>query len=242
MVNGKCWRHRHPKTKHGNAKQLKMFKLMLILLCAVGVTLSTQASASDAAGPARSELEKFSISLSNLQVDFTQVVKSQDGSIQDKTYGNAWLKSPDKLRWVYAGDFPETIVADGSNVWIYDEALEQVTVKPQSNRVADAPLLILTDISQLDQQFMVAELGDYEDMHLLELKSRENESEFERILMGLDSTGIRMMIMEDAFGQRTEIHFTNIIKNADIDPRLFTFEPPEGTDVVGEPLASRTAD
>lgn len=200
----------------------------------LALLLSCTATFSDASGPARSELENFSAGLKSLQLDFTQVVKSQDGRIQDKTHGNAWLQSPDRLRWVYAGDFPETIVADGSNVWIHDEALEQVTIKPQSDHAADAPLLILTDISQLDQQFLVAELGDFEDMHLLELKSRENESEFERILMGLDSTGIRMMIMEDVFGQRTEIHFNNIVRNADLDPQLFSFTPPEGADVVGQ--------
>ncbi len=196
--------------------------------------LSSAVAFADAYGPARSELEKFSNGLETLQVDFTQVVKSQDGSIQDKTYGNAWLQSPDKLRWVYAGDFPEIIVADGSDVWVYDEALEQVTIKPQSKQAADTPLLILTDISQLDQQFMVAELGDFEDMDLLELRSRDVESQFERILVGVDASGIRMMIMEDAFGQRTEIHFTNIVRNADVSADVFSFTPPQGTDVVGQ--------
>ena len=196
--------------------------------------LSSAVAFADAYGPARSALEKFSNGLETLQVDFTQVVKSQDGSIQDKTYGNAWLQSPDKLRWVYAGDFPEIIVADGSDVWIYDEALEQVTIKPQSHRVADTPLLILTDISQLDDQFLVAELGDFEDMNLLELRSRDVESQFERILIGVDASGIRMMIMEDAFGQRTEINFTNIVSNAHLGEDVFIFTPPEGTDVVGQ--------
>jgi outer membrane lipoprotein carrier protein len=206
---------------------------MKVLFSMLLIVISTVAF-SDTSGPARSELERFSDGLETLQVDFSQVVKSQDGSIQDKTYGNAWLKSPDKLRWVYAGDFPEIIVADGTDVWIYDEALEQVTIKPQSNHVADTPLLILTDISQLDQQFMVAELGDFEDMQLLELKSRDEESQFERILMGVDASGIRMMIMEDAFGQRTEIHFTNIVRNAEVEADVFRFTPPEGTDVVGQ--------
>ena len=188
------------------------------------------------AGPARTELERFSADLQNLQVEFTQMVKSQDGRVQDRTGGNAWLQSPDKLRWVYSGDYPEVIVADGSNVWIHDEALEQVTIKPQSNNVADTPLLILTDISQLDEQFLVTELGDFEGLLLLELRSREAETEFERILMGLDVEGIRLMVMEDAFGQRTEIRFSSVQKNTDIDPQLFVFKPPEGADVVGQAI------
>ena len=186
------------------------------------------------AGPARTELERFSADLQNLQLEFTQMVRSQDGRIQDETRGNAWLQSPDKLRWVYTGNYPEVIVADGSNVWIYDEALEQVTIKPQSSNIANTPLLILTDISQLDAQFLVTELGDFEGLLLLELRSREAETEFERILMGLDAEGIRLMVMEDAFGLRTEIRFTNVLKNTDIDPQLFVFTPPEGVDVVGQ--------
>ncbi len=67
----------------------------------------------------------------------------------------------------------------------------------------------------------------------LELKSLDVESQFERILLGLDSTGIRMMAMEDAFGQRTEVHFENTQKNQPADAELFNFEPPEGADLVG---------
>ncbi len=197
-------------------------------------------SFADGSGPARSQLEQFSTDLEDLQLDFIQVVRSQDGRVQaqtqtqTQTQGQAWLQNPDKLRWVYSGDFPETIVADGRNVWIYDETLQQVTVKPQSHRVADVPLLMLTNTSELDQQFAVAELGDFESMQLLELKSRDAESEFERILMGLDQNGIRMMIMEDAFGQRTEMRFQNVSRNTGLDANLFSFTPPEGTDVVGE--------
>jgi len=195
--------------------------------------LLASAVSANSSGPARTELERFASGLDRFQAEFTQTVKSQDGRIQDQTRGKVWLQSPDKLRWVYTGDFPETIVADGSNIWIYDESLQQVTVKPQSDQAADSPLMILVDVEQLDLQFQVTELGDFEDMLLLELKSLDEESEFERILLGLDSSGIRMMAMEDAFGQRTEIYFKNMLKNPPADPQLFRFTPPEGVDVVG---------
>lgn len=196
-------------------------------------TLATSVLLADSSGPARSELERFAAELEGFQADFVQTVKSQDGRVQDQTHGKVWLQSPDKLRWVYSGEFPETIVADGSNIWIYDESLQQVTVKPQSDQAADSPLMILADVSRLDQQFQVTELGDFEEMLLLELKSLDSESEFERILLGLDSSGIRMMAMEDAFGQRTEVHFENMLKNSPIDQSLFEFTPPYGADLVG---------
>lgn len=205
----------------------------LKLALPIVLNLLASVALANSSGPARSELERFASGLDRFQAEFTQTVKSQDGRVQDQTQGKVWLQSPDKLRWVYSGEFPETIVADGSNIWIYDESLQQVTVKPQSEQAADSPLLILMDVSQLDRQFQVTELGDFEDMLLLELKSLDEESEFERILLGLDFNGIRMMAMEDAFGQRTEIYFENMLKNPPVDPQLFTFSPPKGVDVVG---------
>lgn len=204
------------------------------LFLALGITAFSVFAAD--AGPARTMLEGFANELDSFQADFNQIVKSQDGRIQDRTSGKVWLQTPDKLRWVYLGDFPETIVADGHNIWIHDESLQQVTVKPQSDQAADSPLMILADISQLDTQFHVTELGDYENMMLLELKSQDSESEFERLLLGLDGNGIRLMVMEDAFGQRTEIQFENMLKNQPVDPALFSFSAPEGTDVVGVPI------
>jgi outer membrane lipoprotein carrier protein len=209
--------------------------MKVIIGAILTLCLMVSAAISDAADPgsARSELEQFTAQLERFQAEFTQTVKSQDGRIQDQTQGQVWLQKPDKLRWIYSGEFPEIIVADGKNIWNYDESLEQVTVKPQSEQATDSPLMILADISKLDTQFQVTELGDFEDMLLLELKSLDSESEFERILLGLVPGGIRLMAMEDAFGQRTEIYFENVLVNPPADPELFQFTPPEGTDVVG---------
>ena len=207
----------------------RLMNFLPILLCA----LLMSAASADGAISARAELERFTFELKNFQADFTQTVISQDGRIQDETGGQVWLQTPDKLRWVYAGEFPELIVADGHNIWIYDESLEQVTVKPQSEDAADSPLMLLADVSRLDVQFRVTEVGDIDDMYLLELRSLDPETEFERILLGLNDSGIRMMTMEDAFGQRTEILFSNTSKNTAVDPQLFIFEPPEGADLVG---------
>lgn len=207
----------------------RLMKFLPIWLC----LLLLSAASADGALSARAELERFASELKNFQADFTQTVISQDGRIQDRTEGQVWLQTPDKLRWVYGGEFPELIVADGHNIWIYDESLEQVTVKPQSEDTADSPLMLLTDVSHLDEQFKVTEAGDVDDVLLLELRSLDPEAEFERILLGLDGNGIRMMTMEDAFGQRTEIQFTNTSKNTAVDEQLFSFEPPEGTDLVG---------
>ena len=196
--------------------------------------LIEQPSAMAQPGPARAQLEAFSNGLQSLQAGFDQIVLGSDGAIRDESAGRLWLQRPGKFRWEYGGDFPELLVADGSHVWIYDEILEQVTVKDQSLLSSDSPLTLLTDLSRLDEQFEVRELGADDGMQLLELQSRSPESEFERVLLGLRDKTLLLMAMEDAFGLRTEIRFRNLQFNPELEPDLFNFEPPPGTDIIGD--------
>lgn len=185
-------------------------------------------------GTARAQLEEFSDGMETLHARFEQKVISTDGAVQDGSSGQVWLSRPGLFRWEYGGEFPELVVADGRNIWIYDEMLEQVTVKNQSEAAMDSPLSLLTDLGQLEQQFEVREVGVSEDMQLLELRSRDAESQFERILLGLSDAMLRLMVMEDAFGLRTEVKFTDVQRNPEIESKLFTFQPPESADVIGE--------
>ena len=87
---------------------------------------------------------------------------------------------------------------------------------------------------RLDDQFEVREAGDVDGLQLIELRTRSAESEFERVLLGLRNDTLELMIMEDAFGLRTELRFLDIERNPELDDALFTFVPPEGADVIGE--------
>jgi outer membrane lipoprotein carrier protein len=185
-------------------------------------------------GPARSGLEVFSDGLESLQADFSQTVTTPDGSVESSGSGEIWLQRPGLFRWSYGGDFPELIVADGERVWLYDPTLEQVTVKRQSGLAENSPLLLLTDLTALDEQFEVREVGDFEGIDLLELRSNNPESEFDRVMLGFRDQGLVLMGLEDAFGLRTEIRFSGIERNPELDPELFRFVPPDNTDVVGE--------
>ena len=203
---------------------------LLCLVLSVGAVLSSNAMAQ----PARQQLEQFSDGMETLRARFDQQVISTDGMVQDGSSGQVWLRRPQLFRFAYGGDYPEVVVADGKNIWIYDEMLEQVTVKGQSEAAANSPLMLLTDLAQLDSQFEVREVGDTDGIQLLELRSHSAETEFERILLGLRDNSLQLMVMEDAFGLRTELKFHDVEKNPQLESGLFTFEPPESADVIGE--------
>jgi len=183
---------------------------------------------------ARDQLDRFSEGLETLYANFDQRVVGPDGITQDSSSGKVWLSRPHLFRWEYGGEFPELVVADGKNVWIYDEVLEQVTVKDQELAAVDSPLSVLTDPGRLDEEFDVSEAGETDEWQLLELRPKNSEADFDRILLGLRDDSLQLMVVEDAFGLRTEITFLLLQRNPQIDAELFTFEPPESADVIGE--------
>ena len=204
-----------------------------MLLSACLVLASPMASAGDS-GPAQSSLERFSAGLESLHARFSQRVITPEGVVENEGEGEVWLQTPGLFRWASEGDYPELIVADGQYVWMYDEMLEQVTVKPQSEQAENSPLMLLTDPAGLERQFTITEAGQHEGVDLLTLESSNPESEFDRVLLGFEQDQLVLMGLEDAFGLRTEIRFSELIRNLPLDPGLFRFEPPPGTDVVGE--------
>lgn len=199
-----------------------------LLFC---LLLSSQGSAQ---GAARSQLDAFTADLQTFEAGFQQTVVDAEGQVQDSSSGRVWLQRPDRFRWEYGGDFPEIVVADGNRIWIHDVMLEQVTVKDQVMEAAGSPLLLLTEPERLDEQFEVREIGDSDEGDLLELRAGDAEANFERILLAFAEGQLTLMIMEDAFGLRTEIRFSDTQLNRQLDESLFRFEPPEGTDVIGD--------
>jgi outer membrane lipoprotein carrier protein len=74
------------------------------------------------------------------RADFTQVVTlppraSDSGTRVARTRsssGSFAFQRPGRFRFVYAAPLPQTIVADGKTLWLYDEDLNQVTVRAQA--------------------------------------------------------------------------------------------------------------
>ena len=206
-----------------------------LFTCALLLATSLGSNAVDAAmdQPGRDELNRFANDLRSMHAQFEQRVLRNDGGVESESSGEVWLQSPNFFHWAYGGEFPEQVIADGQRIWIYDEVLEQVTVKSQAEFNNDSPLVILTDIQRLDELYEVREAGDIDGMLLLELRSKNTDAEFDRMLIGLSNGQLQMLAMEDAFGMRTEIHFTAMQKNLRLDSGLFKFTPPDGVDVIG---------
>jgi outer membrane lipoprotein carrier protein len=190
------------------------------------------------AGPARERLDGFTRGLSSLKGTFAQETRGADKRVHDTTSGSLALSAPRLFRWQYDKPFPQLIVADGLNLWIYDEDLKQVTVRPQSSEEARSPLTLLVDPGQLEREYRVEEPDDSDGMHWLRLTPKGKDAPFVRCEIGLGEEGPIRMRVSDTLGQVTEWRFGHWERNAKLDPALFKFTPPPGADIVGEPIKS----
>lgn len=198
----------------------------------IGLLLCNTASAT-----AREQLQRFTRELTAMQASFEQRVFDPNGKPVEVSTGVVKLKAPRQFRWEYQQPFPQTIVADGDQIWIYDPDLEQVTVRNQSYEEQSSPLAVLIDPGELDRQFNAREGGQSNRLDWLELLPKKpDDAPFQRARLGFGEQGLATMELFDSLGQRTVLGFSAWKRNPAFAADTFRFVPPPGVDVVGDVL------
>jgi outer membrane lipoprotein carrier protein len=184
-----------------------------------------------------SNLERFREYLRTTQstrAEFAQKVYNREGALVQESKGQFVLLRPGRFRWTYEAPYPQLIVGDGAKVWIYDEDLNQVTVRKMEKAVGSTPAALLAGSTEIENAFEFSEGGREQGLDWLNAKPRQPEAGFERIRLGLGPLGVEAMELVDHFGQTTKLRFTHLTRNPGLDPATFRFTPPKGADVLGE--------
>lgn len=216
---------------------MKKFSLIISLASLLLIAVTTNVKADQKQDKARQHLNNFFTKMTSLQGSFTQQVISKKGKVIQNSTGLLYLYRPGKFRWVYKTPEPQVIVGDGKNIWLYDEDLEQVTIKPMSRSITGAPIAILTRKQSPDAQFVVQEITTHvAGLDWFRLTPKNKTKDFKLLELGLDKNGrMRQMNMFDQLGQKTIVRL-NTKKNVPIRGKIFTFTPPAGVDVIGKAL------
>ena len=169
---------------------------------------------------------------------FEQSLIDPDGRMLEKTSGTLEIQRPGRFRWVYEEPYEQWLVADGANIWSYDVDLEQVTVKPQAEALANTPALLLGGSGDAMQQFEHG--GSFEESGVtwVRLLPIDTESGFRRVELGFDDGRLSRMVFLDNLEQTTIVMLKNVVVNAPIDASRFQFTVPDDVDVVGKPVAA----
>ena len=198
-----------------------LFLLMLLIAAPAG------------ADDAGKRLDAALKNMDNLTAEFRQTLRDEEKNVVQQSRGTLALQRPGKFAWIYTEPYEQRIIADGSELWIYDVELDQVTVKPMGEGLANAPIMILMKQAGVGDQFEVNEVGQRKYLYWVELLPRADDLEYTQIYIGIEGDQVRAMELQDKFGQSTQIVFDNLRVGVVHNPEVFKFTPPPGVDVYG---------
>lgn len=185
-----------------------------------------------AAAPAPDALRQFVEQVDTLSARFEQVQKDEGGQVLQASSGRLWLARPGKFRWSYEKPYQQLMVCDGKTLWHYDPDLAQVMVRPAGATLHGTPAQLLTDRGALERHFTVERKGAEAGGERLRLVPKAADSDFRSVDLWLKDGVPQRMRFEDPLGGVSEVVFSEIRTNARVDPALFRFEVPKGTEVI----------
>lgn len=203
----------------------------------LGVVLLVSPASADPLHDALSKLQARYETTKTLESEFQQTVESPTLASPLKTSGKVAFEKPNKMRWDYDAPDKQTIVGDGSTLWVYQPDMNQVIKAPLGEAFqASTPLTFLSGLGNVDRDFDASLEKETKDAWVLKLVPKQDKG---LGTLGLtvrkDDAGIAEARITDALGTTTRIAFKDEKRNKDIEPSRFTFTPPGGVDVVKPP-------
>jgi outer membrane lipoprotein carrier protein len=177
-------------------------------------------------------LEAFLDGVGSLTADFTQELYDADQQLLQTETGTLQLKRPNRFRWTYQEPTELTIVADGTQLFIYDVELAQLTVTPFDDTVGASPAMLLSGDRNVREEFEVVQAVTHDGLDWIKLEPI-GSSDFSAISIGFSGTEPRRLELVDGLGQITRIELDNLVVNPAIGDDAFELDVPEGVNVIG---------
>jgi outer membrane lipoprotein carrier protein len=206
------------------------------LLCVAVLSAATLAAQADG-------LQALSVFLREVdggQANFTQVVTSPPragetvGRSKTSTGTFEFLR-PNRFRFEYQKPFPQSIVADGKTLWLYDADLNQVTARPQQAVLGSTPAALIaagTDLKALGEVFELKPGEPADGLDWVEAKPRQQDGQLQQVRVGLRQGQLAVLEIADSLGQRSVLRFAQWQPAATVPAARFRFTPPAGADVI----------
>lgn len=219
------------------------------LISAALLFLSLSAAASPRQAPQQSAqqvaaaLQAKYDSVRDFTADFTQQYES--GILRKKLTerGKLQVKKPGKMRWDYTAPDKKVFVSDGSRVYLWVPADNQVTTSavPTQDEATTA-VQFLTGKGNLARDFTVSFTdnpppGTYGLR--LQPKLKERDYDWLQLVVDRQSMQIRSLSAADRQGGQSTFTFTNLKENVGLPDKTFTFTIPRGADVVPSGASTR---
>lgn len=206
-----------------------------VLLCALLALMSGHALAQEIASTdaGYQKLNVFMQGLKSMEADFVQTLQDSRGQVLEKSSGTLVIKRPNQFRWDYLKPHPQIIVSDGQRLWLYDQDLEQVTVRRLEQSLAGTPASLLSGSEDLRSSFEVERVEELRGWSWISLSPKRTDTDFKSVRLGLRKDQLGYMELTDKLGQTTLLEFSKFKRNPALSETRFKFTPPAGVDVIG---------
>lgn len=228
-----------------NQKLSGALRALVFVLAAFG---GAAAGAQDAkGGDALAVLDAFVRQSRCGEARFTQTVMSsplatRGGPRISKQDGRfAFCRAGQQFRFDYEPPFEQSIVADGTTLWMHDKDLNQVTAQKQAQALAGSPTTVVTtarSIKDLERDFELKAEDAQDSLRWVRATPKSQDSTLSILRVGLregtkgQPPQLVMLDIEDRFGKRSMLRFEDYTNRDRIDAARFAFTPPKGATVL----------
>jgi len=198
----------------------KMITICVLLLCCSNVL----------ANPALDDLSRRLNSFDTMSAKFKQTIFVGKNVSTQKSNGSMALRRPGQFIWKTTYPNQQTLIANGTTVWIYDVDLEQATKQALDTKSTNSAAIFLTgDVSQVPKRFTVLhpKNGD-----VFVLKAKKDDDMFQLFTLYFKGDVLIRMDVITKLEQKSRFEFSNIKINPTFPKNYFNFKPPRGVEVI----------
>lgn len=197
-----------------------------VIAAGFGLFLSGQAWAEPVLQTYVNQLKTFS-------ANFEQIQPDEERFQVNRSSGYFILQRPGKLVWHYLTPEPQKIVVDGVNLWVQDDDLEQISVRPINDIKAEIPLSWLLYDEPIESRFDILDAGQRKGMQWFNLQPKE-ATYFQSIEIGMADGKMKEVWMYQSSDNITKVRFVDIEENQPVSPSEFLVTVPKNYDLVGQ--------
>lgn len=188
-------------------------------------------------------IQKRYETLKTFKAEFVQELTNVASGEVDVRSGHIWFKQPSQVRWETIEPEKELLVVGPEFAWNYIED-EELAIKYSVESLLDSKTVIrfISGQANLKEDFTVRTEWDGADdvrekwgkgYTILQLTPKEPEPGMILAYIGVEPESglLRQVMIVDFYGNGNEVRLSDIELNVDLKPDMFTFTPPEGTQV-----------
>lgn len=208
-------------------------------LVALLLFVGTSSAAGDGLKDVLARLQTRYEATRTLAADFRQTIESPTLATPLESKGTVAFEKPNRMRWEYQEPDKQLIVGDGTVLWIYQPDDKQAIKAPLGEVFqSTTPVSFLAGLGHIDRDFIATLEKEEADRWVLRLVPKaKGEKNFGTLVLVVrkSDAGVDEARVTDALGTTTRLFLFGEKRNVELDPKLFTFIPPPGVDVVKPP-------